>query len=285
VEIHERVDLRAWTALGVGGVAAVVARCHSESGVRDTLDLAAAYGVRWVTLGGGSRLVASDRGLRVPVVSLTGSLARWEPELDGMVAGGGANLAQVCRAALRAGLSGLGLTSSGTHSIGGLVTAAADGVVEIGDVLDWVDLQRPGAAVERWRSEPGVPIPRPEELRRRVVIRVRFRLHPAGMAEVQLPVNGQETGRTQRSTGPVFLDRPDSTAADLLAEAGCSSASIGGVRLGGSQGNRLIAGRSATASDVLRLCRQIRDRVHAATGESLSTALVFVDERGEVVEP
>ena len=65
-----------------------------------------------------------------------------------------------------------------------------------------------------------------------------------------------------------------------LAEAGCSNLTVGGVRIGGRKGNELITGRSATSTDVLDLCRKARDRIFAATGEELLTALVFVDEDG-----
>ncbi len=152
VEVHERVDLRAWTTLGVGGVAALVARCYSDNGVRDALDLTASHGFGWVVLGGGSRLVTPDRGVRVPVLSLTGEVARWQVDADGIVAGGGANMAQVCRAASRIGLSGLEHLGPEQHSVGGLVAASATGVANLSGLLDWVELQRPGGSVERWTA-------------------------------------------------------------------------------------------------------------------------------------
>ena len=280
VELHERVDLRAWTTLGVGGVAGLVSRCHSATGVRDTLDLAASHGLGWVTLGGGSRLIASDSGIRVPVISLTGSLARWEPELEGIVAGGGANLAQVCRAAHRKGLSGLEVIGRSNYSIGGLIRGGMDGLTRIGGVIDWIDLQRPGSGVDRWHSSASNPVPHTDDLHRGVVLRVRFKLRPSGLAEIKPRSAGPVKRRALRSTGPVFLDSADATAADLLAEAGCSNTGVGGVRLGGPRGNELIAGRSASSVDVIDLCRKARDRVLASTGIELITALVFIDENG-----
>lgn len=283
VELHERVDLRAWTTLGVGGVSSVVARCHSAFGVREVLDLAASHGIGWVCLGGGSRLIAPDHGFRVPVVSVTGDLARWEPELDGIIAGAGANLAQVCRATLRSGLSGIESIRRRDHSIGGLVRAAVDGVVSLGEILDWIEIQRPGCDPERWRSTIAEVVPVPEFLHRAVVTKIRFRLRPSGLAEIKPPPVGQTRSRAMRSTHPVFLDSRDASAADLLAEAGCINSAIGGVRLGGPKGNELIAGRSATSMDVLTLCRRSRDRVLSVTGIELASALVFVDEEGQEI--
>ena len=284
VEFHERVDLRAWTTLGVGGVATLVARCHSVLAVGGAIELAASHGLGWVTLGGGCRLIASDQGIRVPVLSLTGELARWEVELDGIVAGAGANLAQVCRAAWRSGLAGMATLGEREHSIGGLIRAGADGAVDLRGALDWVDFQRPGSAPERWSATEKVPTPTVADLKRRVVTRARFRLRASSLAEIQPRPPDRGRNRSVRSTGPVFLDSRDATAADLLAEAGCANLTVGGVRLSGTRINQLIAGRSATSTDVLDLCRRSRDRVFAATGVELITALTFIDEDGREIE-
>jgi UDP-N-acetylmuramate dehydrogenase len=280
VEVHERVDLRAWTSLGVGGVATLVVRCHKALAVRDTLDLAASHGLGWLALGGGSRIIVSDRGIRVPVVSVTGELARWVVEEDGIEAGAGANLAQVCRAARRVGLSGLEPFDHEGHSIGGLIRAAIDGVVHLEGILDWIELQSPGCAPQRWHATGGASIPLRRDVCRKVVTRIRFRLRPSSVARVHHRAVNSNRTRALRSTGPVFLDSPDASAADLLAEAGCSNLTVGGVRIGGSRGNELIAGRSASSADVLDLCRRARQRVVNATSVELVPALVFVDEDG-----
>ena len=280
VELHERVDLRAWTSLGVGGVASLVVRCHNAISVAATLDLAASHGLGWVVLGSGSRIIAPDGGIRVPVVSSTGELARWKVEVDGIEAGAGANLAQVCRAARRTGLSGLESLEFGEHSVGGLIRAAIDGVVNLGSVLDWIEIQAPGCEPLRWHARGDDPIPELQQIRRKIITRIRFRLRTTSVARVQ--PGGVRTNRRRalRSTGPIFLDSQDATAADLLAEAGCRNLAIGGVRIGGARGNELIAGRSATSAGVLDLCRRARERVVSATGVELVSALVFVDEDG-----
>jgi UDP-N-acetylmuramate dehydrogenase len=282
-EVHERVDLRAWTTLGLGGLATLVVRCHSQDAVQEALDLAACHGLPWVTLGGGSRLIPSDRGIAVPVLSLTGLLARWELELDGVVSGAGANLAQVCRAASRNGLDGLERLGRHDHSIGGLARSAATGAFPIAGVLDWIEFRQPGAPPSRWNSTAENRTPLLTEFRRKVVTSVRFALRPTSIAEVQPTAPRPVAHSGRRSTAPVFLDAQDARASDLLVEAACVGLTIGGVRLGAVEPNELIAGRSATSADVLELCRRARDRVLAATGIDLRPALVFVDDDGREV--
>jgi UDP-N-acetylmuramate dehydrogenase len=284
VELHERVDLRAWTALGVGGLASLVVRCHNDDAVRQTLELAASHGLGWLVLGGGSRVVPPNHGVRVPVISLTGELGRWELELDGLVAGAGANLAQLCRAASRHRLSGLQHLGDTSHSVGGLVTAASHRLIRIDGLVEGVELTRPGGGSVWWCPEDSRPVPGRRELRRRVITRVRFRLRPARPSLDAARLATATVRGARRIAKPVFLDTPDASAADLLAEAGMSSAVVGGVRLGGGDGNQLVAGRSASSTDVLDLCRRARDRVAAATGVVLTPAMVFVDEDGREIE-
>ncbi len=282
VELYERVDLRAWTALGVGGPASLVVRCHCSDAVRQTLELAASHGLGWLVLGGGSRLVPPDGGIRVPLLSLTGDLGRWELDLDGLIAGAGANMAQVCRAASRNRLAGLERIPGGNHSVGGVVRATSDGLIRLDDLVEAVELSRPGSSEEWWRPADGDSAPVDSELRRKVITRVRFRLRPARPTIAPERI-GLTTRGTVRVASPVFLDAPDASAADLLSEAGMATAAVGGVRLGGAEGNQLAAGRSASSTDVLDLCRRARDRVVAVTGVELAPALVFVDEDGREI--
>ena len=291
-EIHERVDLRAWTALGIGGQADLLVRCRTAGGVQRVIDLLATHGLPWLVLGAGSRLVPCDRGLRIPVLNLSGNLALWELDLDGVVAGGGANLAQVCRAAARAGLSGLEWFAFSSGSVGGAVQAAVAGQRSFRQVLDWVDLARPGASVERIRiadrSRSRGDADHGLELDRRVALRARIRLAGDDLSAInaRLQTAGRRKLRHQpRSTSPVFADPKGGSAASLLESAGCAGMSAGGVRISERFPNHVEASRTARSEHVVELCRRARQRVLEATGTKLEYALCFVDEDGRALEP
>ena len=234
-EIHERVDLRAWTALGVGGLADLLVRCRSVHGLQRVLDLFAAYGRPWLVLGAGSRLVPPNEGLRVPIINLTGNLALWELDLDGAVAGGGANLAQVSHAAARTGLDDLGRLMSAGNSIGGAVHAHSVGQRSLQGLLDWVDVARPGGGVER--IEVGRRLTRDQplqvDLERRVVVQARLQLsdRPGVQTLTTVSQPRRRLPRQPRSTAPAFLAPPSHTVEELLLESGCTGLTSGGVRL------------------------------------------------------
>jgi UDP-N-acetylmuramate dehydrogenase len=290
-EIHERVDLRAWTALGVGGLADLLVRCRSADGLRRALDLLATYGLGWVVVGSGSRLVPSDYGLRVPVLNLSGNLGLWELDVAGAVAWSGANLAQVCRAATRSGIGGFDALTAASGTVGGAIHAAQRGHFPLGAVLEWTDLARPGSPVERVRqlrgseSERGLTL----DLERRVILRARLRLPENGPD--QLPIrldDGKGVGawqRQPRTAGPVFVDPEGARAGAVLAESGCLGMSAGGARLSETSPNFMCTSRSARAADVFELAQVARDRARERIGVELESALCFIDEHGRRIDP
>jgi UDP-N-acetylmuramate dehydrogenase len=226
------------------------------------------------------------------VLNLTGNLGLWELDLDGVVAGGGANLAQVCRAAARAGLSGLEWFTFSSGSVGGAVQAAVAGQRALRQVLDWVDLARPGASVQRVRlgdrSRSRGAADHDFELERRIVLRARLRLAGDDLSAInaRLQSAGRRKLRRQpRSTAPVFADPQGGSAASLLESAGCAGMSTGGARLSERFPNHVEASRTARSEHVAELCRRARQRVLEATGTELEYALCFVDEDGRALDP
>jgi len=288
-EIHERVDLRAWTALGVGGLADLLIRCRSADGLQRALDVLATHGQGWLVLGAGSRLVPSDRGLRVPVLNLSGNLGLWELDLDGAVAGGGANVAQVCRAAARTGMSGIDHLMGTGSSIGGAVQAASHGHLQLAGVLDWVDVGRPGGPVERIRLADrrargdGIGF----NLNRRVVVRARLQLvgDKRASTPAKIPLRDRHRGQRQpRSAEPLFVDPVGARAEPLLTDADCVDLKVGGARISRRQPNRLYTSKTTHASDVLELTRLARERVSLRAGIDLQPAICFVDEDGREID-
>lgn len=288
-EIHERVDLRAWTVLGVGGLADLLIRCRSADGLQRALDVLATHGQTWLVLGAGSRLVPPDRGLRVPVLNLSGGLGLWELDLDGAVAGGGANMAQLCRAAARTGLAGTEALLAIGSSVGGAVVAAAQEHLQLAPLLDWVEFARPGRAVERIQlpDRRGSRTHFDLDMDRRVVVRARLQLVGEGASSTTSRKSLRHQRRAQRpprSAEPLFVDPIGGRAEALLTDANCVDLKVGGARLSDRHPNRLCTSKTGRAADVLELTRMARDRVLERDDIDLEPAIVFVDEDGRKVD-
>jgi UDP-N-acetylmuramate dehydrogenase len=291
IQFHERVDLREWTTLRVGGPADLMIRCRFAAAVQDVVDLLASHGIRWIVLGAGSRLVVPDAGVRVPVLILIGDLARWEVDLDGLIAGAGAKLTQVGGSVARAGLSGMERLFGAPGSVGGAVCSALAGAGgDITSLLEWIDIVSPGKSGARvglgtFERDAFDTI---ERERRSVVVRARFGLRGDQLSAIHARIAAveQDTGgwRT-RCAAPVFAAPAGENVDELIRESGCRGLQVGAAQVSTQLANAITTGRVATTEDVMGLCRRVVSRVEDSCGVTLQTRLCFIDEHGLGVEP
>ena len=287
VEIHERVDLRAWCRLRVGGTADLLIRCRTAVAVTEVLDLLASHGVGWLVIGDGSTLVLPDEGLRVPVLRLTGELSGFELDLDGVVAGGGASVEQVARAAARSGLAGMDARAETGTIGGGLVRESVSGGAQLRPRVQWIDVAHPGCKLRRLdrAALEGEGWPGAAETDRRVVLRARVSLRPDRLAAATSRTR-VASARSRSAPGlgvPAFQDPPESTAAELIQRAGCSGLHVGGARLDGTDPNIVLTTRLTSAADVMRLSATLAQKVEESCGVRLVSRLQFVNSYGRRV--
>jgi len=292
VQIHERVDLRAWAVVRLGGSADLMIRCTSVDGLRAVVAALDDARQPFVVLGAGSAMVAPDEGVRVPVLSLGGALARWDTDIDGAVAAGGARVAQVAQSVARVGLSGLESVAVRPDSVGGAVvqgfSIGGDGF--LARVL-WVEHMIDGQVHRSSPSELAEYLPiQPGQTSPLVVIRARLLLENDDLASIRDRIDRNARTRTasvrpRAPLVPVFRDPPGTTANQVLTDALCASFVRGSARLGDHHPNLLVVGRSTKSTDVAELCRTLVGRVRAHSGIELSCRLSFVDQYGRRIEP
>lgn len=91
---------------------------------------------------------------------------------------------------------------------------------------------------------------------------------------VELEAEGRQGIEGRRGVGPGparMFEEP--RAAELLAEAGLCAVRVRSARVGTREPNTVLNQGGATCSDVLLLARMMKDRVHQATGVTLTPAL------------
>lgn len=291
LEIHERVDLGAWTTLAIGGLGDLLIRCSTASAGQRAIDLMASHGLRWMVVGAGSRIVAPDRGLRIPLLHLAGELQRWSADGDGLIVGAGAKLAQVGGSLAHFGTVELERLVGEPGSAGGDLRAAAGAEPSalIG-VVDWIEIARPGAGPSRIAPSAGGNSWVAGLAEGRAVI-TRTRLRTPGRA----PTEGRRMRAVapRRPVGPlrgrvapvVFYDPPGGSAVRLLDRAGCQVLRFGGARVADWSANAIITTPACSAGDVAELRRLMWERVAERCGVELQCRLWFVDEHGARLRP
>lgn len=286
LEVHERVDLGAWTTLAIGGLGDLLIRCSTAAAGQRAIDLLTSHGLRWMVVGAGSRIVAPDRGLRIPLLHLAGELQRWSDDGDGQIVGAGAKLAQIGGSLARFGAPKLEPLVGEPGSAGGDLRAAAGGEPSalIGAV-DWIEVARPGAGTSRIALATGSGSWTAGFAEGRALI-TRARLRTGG--ESSAPGRGIRVVATRRPVGPlrgrvapvVFHDPPGGSAVKLLARASCEVLRYGGARVADWSPNAIVTTAPCSAGDVAALRRLMRERVIERCGVELACRLWFVDELG-----
>ena len=236
-----------------------------------------------LALGRGSNLVIADEGVSGIVIQLGPDFSRIEIS-DRVLAGGGAGMPQVARAAARAGRLGLEFLVGIPGSVGGgvrqnagcfgqeIVDVIASAVIyDLGQGrprsvdVSGLDLSYRHSAIgsldlvigATFRAEPGEPAVGDERIR--AITRWRRDNQPGGTL----------------NAGSVFKNPPGDSAGRIIDAVGLKGLGVGGAAVSERHANFFVAMPGAKAVDVYRLVREVAARVEKATGIVLETEIQF----------
>ncbi len=271
------VSLAAQTWFRVGGAAEVLLRpANVEDLARFLREMPLQVPV--TVIGAASNLIIRDGGLSGVVIRLARGFASVEVEPDGIVAGGAALDATVAEHAAASGLTGLEFLSGIPGSIGGAVAMNAGAYGgDVANALDWAEIVTRQGELQRLSAgeigfsyrHSGLP---PEC----VVVRARFLARggdaaaiAARMSEIRASREATQPVRA-RTGGSTFRNPEEGKAWELIAAAGCRGLTRGGAQVSEKHCNFLLNTGSATAADLEGLGEEVRRRVHAASGVTLT---------------
>lgn len=279
--VREQQPLAPLTWLRIGGVAEyfaepttidelcqIVARCYQlEMPLR--------------ILGGGSRIVASERGVRGLVVQLTapvfGEIHVASPTVS---AGAGAKFGQLVSTSVREGLAGLESLVGIPGSVGGALRGNASSFGS--SIGPWVTAVRvitaQGEIVARQRDQLRFSHG-DSSLDDPVILDGVFALEPGDSGELTrrmqkawiIKRTSQPSGNL--GTGRLFKDPHGMGAAEVIEQAGLRGFTVGAARVADASANFVEVHPGATIEDVRRLIEQIRARVASALGVDLECEL------------
>lgn len=244
--------------------------------------------IPWMTVGKGSNMLVSDKGIRGCVIRLGGDLESIAIDGAAISAGGGASFVRLSVMAGKAGLTGLEFAGGIPGTVGGAVYMnagahgsdvsrifkSADIVLETGELVTYTANDMKFAYRHSILHE-----------QRGIVAEARLSLAAGDRLEIAAAMATYKDRRrktqplTQPCCGSVFRNPQDDHAARLIEAAGLKGMKVGGAEVSTLHANFIVNTGQATAEDVLALMEKIKAVVADQFGVALVPEVFYVGER------
>jgi UDP-N-acetylmuramate dehydrogenase len=271
--LQESVNLAPYTSARIGGPADYLLIASSADDLAQLAEKLWDMEMTFRILGGGSNVLISDRGARGSVILNHASKVEFleEGERPRVFAESGASLGSVARRTVDRDWLGMEWAGTVPGTIGGAIVGNAG--AHRGDVagcLEVAEILQLGSKPESWPVERFEYGYRDSFLKRNpgdfVVLHGTFRLEKADtpLAKAKLAefmAYRQRTQPTGASWGSMFKNPLDRSAGRLIEAAGLKGLQIGGARVSTKHANFFVNLGDASASDVLRLVKAVRQQV------------------------
>jgi UDP-N-acetylmuramate dehydrogenase len=271
----------------IGGPADILVSPADASELQALLKWARANQVPVFSLGAGTNLLVSDRGIRGMVVQLGAGFRHVHVQGTKVVAGSAVTLPMLLRRALGSGLSGLECLAGIPGTVGGAICMNAG--THAGCIKDSLE------EVTAFDADGEMHVLTPDELgmsyrhsRIRelglIVLETSFNLQaekPETIQSIVTSLMGRRRG-TQPvgigTAGSVFKNPEGGYAGRILEEAGAKGMQVGGARVSGKHANFIENTGEASAEDVRQLMTQLQDLVKEKAGILLEPEIQMVGE-------
>jgi UDP-N-acetylmuramate dehydrogenase len=286
-EIQQTVPLSEITSFKIGGPADCILYPLGLEDLQIIIALCREEGIRYLPLGNGTNLLASDRGVRDPLIKLTYGLKDIRKQGTKVMAGTGLGLPQLLRFCASNGLSGLEPLAGIPGTVGGGIRMnAGSWGMEIGDrISSLMVMDQAGEITWLKRNEVtfsyrGIDLP-PEA----IILQGEFSLDKGEDTEStekmkDFMLKRKETQPLfQPSAGSIFKNPPDMPAGKLIEEAGLKGLRRGDAMVSPLHANFIVNVGTARARDVIGLITQIRDRVYHDKGIRLELEVQIIGEQ------
>jgi UDP-N-acetylmuramate dehydrogenase len=286
-EIQHEVPLSEVTSFKIGGPADVILYPQGLEDLQIIMALCREEGMGYLPLGNGTNLLASDKGVREPLINLSRGLEDIRKQGTKVMVGAGLGLPQLLRFCATNGLSGLEPLAGIPGTVGGGIRMnAGSWGMEIGDrISSLMVMDRAGGI--RWLKHKdvtfdyrGINLP-PEE----IILQGEFTLHKGEESKITEKMKDfvhkrKETQPLfQPSAGSIFKNPSEMPAGKLIEEAGLKGLRRGDAMVSPLHANFIVNVGTARARDVMGLITQIRERVYQEKGIRLELEVQIIGEQ------
>ena len=275
-----RVDepMKRHTTFRIGGPADYFLLPSSEEELSGILKICKNEELPYFILGNGSNLLVSDEGYRGVIIQLYRNYGDITVKGNEIHATAGALLSQIAVAAKNASLTGFEFAGGIPGTLGGAVVMNAGAYgSEICNVLSRAKvmttegeiLELPAEELELGYRTSCIP------KKNYIVLEAVFELTKGSKEAISSQMRELAGKRREKqpleypSAGSTFKRPEGYFAAKLIEDAGLKGFSVGGAMVSEKHSGFVINYNDATASDVMELCRQVREKVKALSGVEL----------------
>ena len=275
------------TTFRTGGPAAYFATPSCTEELSAIIKLCRQENMPYYILGNGSNLLISDKGYDGVMISMGEGFSQIWNEGSQIRAGAGALLSRIARQALALSLTGFEFAAGIPGTLGGAVVmnAGAYGgemkqVLVSAQVLTKEGEIRTVPAEELELGYRTSSIQKEEQ----IVLSALLKLELGDKSRIRARMEELAEKRKEKqpleypSAGSTFKRPEGYYAGKLIMEAGLRGFSIGGAQVSEKHCGFIINRENATSSDIIELCRQVRDKVKAKFGVELEMEIKRLGE-------
>src|SRR5258705_11008208 len=285
--LRKNAPIAPYLTFGIGGPADVLAEVYTEDALQQVAREAAANGMRWLLVGGGSNLLVGDTGFRGLVI--VNMIEHLKVEGTRITAGAGADFGEVVEAARQGSLSGLEFAIDIPGTVGGAIRGNAGAFGRsVADICVRIRLLEGTELVDRTPAELGFAY-RHSNLKTNahIVVETEFVLTPGDHAEMDRVMGQHAAQRARRKEkglntagcffkNPILADGQKVAAGQLLEAAGAKEIREGAAGVHAYHANYIVNNGGASATEVLRVAREMKRRVEESAGITLEEEVMVV---------
>lgn len=285
--LKRSVPIAPYTTFGIGGPADVLVEAYTERALQQVVREAISSRMRWLLIGGGSNLLVGDTGFRGLVI--VNRIEHLRVNGTHIVAGAGADLGEVVEAAREHSLSGIEFAIDIPGTVGGAIRGNAGAFGRsVGDIAVRIRLLEGTELVDRTPAELGFAYRHSNlKLNDHIVVETEFVLQPGDRAEMDRIMGQHAAQRARRKEkglhtagcffkNPILADGQKVAAGQLLEAAGAKEIREGGAGVHAYHANYIVNNGGASASEVLRVAREMKRRVEESAGITLEEEVMVV---------
>jgi UDP-N-acetylmuramate dehydrogenase len=276
------------TTWKIGGPADVLVIPDGTRELAETIRILHRHGQAFTTIGRGSNMLVTDKGVRGVVVKLGRGMGHIRFDGSVVTAGGAVSLITLSVKAAKVGLTGLEFAGGIPGTVGGAVymNAGAHGS-DMSRILKEAEIVLETGETVRLRNEEMGFRYRHSWLHGRaaIVTEAVLALEHGDRKEIAATNAAYKVRRIQTQpltaacAGSTFRNPDNHYAAKLIEEAGLKGFRVGGAEVSQQHANFIINTGGATADDVLHLMDHIHNTVYKTFGIPLTPEVLVVGER------